>query len=142
MSRLTFSTLSSSFVISRPFIKTSVLPLLASGLSLPVKFKLELIILSGFSPSCQINNRNVQMTCLVGKRHQECLTRSIKTKPKEDSCTCIIKCSLTFPQSPDSLSYQYVPGFNFPGGRGHPSNSTISSGFNGNPFTINCSGLS
>lgn len=54
----TFNTLSSSLVISRPLMNTSVFPLLAWGLSFPVKFKFELIILSGFLPSCKINKPN------------------------------------------------------------------------------------
>ena len=49
---------------------------------------------------------------------------------------------ITFPQRPDSLSYQYLPGFNLCGGKGHLSNSAISSGFKGNPLTISCSGRS
>lgn len=56
--KLTFRTLRSSLVISRPLMKTSVRPLLASGLSFPVKFKFELMILSGFSPSCKIASKD------------------------------------------------------------------------------------
>uniref|UniRef100_A0A2P2MUJ6 Uncharacterized protein n=1 Tax=Rhizophora mucronata TaxID=61149 RepID=A0A2P2MUJ6_RHIMU len=48
--------------------------------------------------------------------------------------------SPSFPQSPDSLSYQYLPGFNFRGGNGHPNISAISSGFRVKPFTMSCSG--
>uniref|UniRef100_A0A2P2MUI2 Uncharacterized protein MANES_15G192700 n=1 Tax=Rhizophora mucronata TaxID=61149 RepID=A0A2P2MUI2_RHIMU len=54
----------------------------------------------------------------------------------------LVEYKLIFPHNPDSLSYQYLPGYNFHGGNENPSSAAISSGFRGNPFTISCSGQS
>lgn len=55
---LTCNIRSSTFVISRPFIKTCVFPLLAFRIIGPPTFRWGLIILEGFCPSCSIHNND------------------------------------------------------------------------------------